>query len=278
MDLNADLGESWYKNQVGNDEELMPLLDSCNVACGFHGGDALTMQETIKLAFEHNVAIGAHPSFPDRKNFGRKRMELPLEELEAMLLYQIGALQSMVRAQGGTLHHVKPHGALYHFLNEDRAAAETFVHAVKQLGVGLIYGPPEGALASAARFLGVYADRSGGPGGPRSSSKGAKIGYWNEGFADRRYEVWRMDLSSPFPASQSPTLHLRSRQFEDATIDSPVDAANQVRKMVAEGKVTATDGLDYALKVSTICIHGDHPGAIERGRAIRAVLDELAAK
>ena len=258
MDLNADLGESWYGKRVGNDEALMPLLDSCNVACGFHGGDALTMHETVELAIRHGVNIGAHPSFPDRKNFGRRRMNISLPALSAQLIYQIGALQTMVRLRGTALHHVKPHGALYHYLNGEQAAAEMFVGVVKSLGIPLIYGPPEGCL--------------------RGAAAGAEIGFWSEGFADRRYEVWRMDFSSPFPASQSPTLHLRSRQYDDATLGEPVAAAEQVRKMVAEGKVTATDGQDYALAVSTICIHGDHPGAIARARAVRAVLDELAAR
>ncbi|MEL7161745.1 MAG: LamB/YcsF family protein, partial [Bacteroidota bacterium] len=96
MDLNADLGESWYAHRIGADAELMPLLDSCNVACGFHGGDAVTLRNTIDLALEHDVAIGAHPSFPDRKNFGRKTMEIPAPDLYALLLYQVAALKGMV--------------------------------------------------------------------------------------------------------------------------------------------------------------------------------------
>ncbi|MEM6771928.1 MAG: 5-oxoprolinase subunit PxpA [Bacteroidota bacterium] len=245
LNLNADLGESWYDRRVGNDTELMPLLDSCNIACGFHGGDALTMQRTIELALRHNVAIGAHPSFPDRKNFGRQRMELPLAQLKAMLLYQVSALQGMVRASGAELHHIKPHGALYHYLNEYPLGAEALVEVALALGVPRVYGPPEGALRGAVA------------GAMDDTKQGAGLVFWAEGFADRAYE---------------PDLKLRSRSLPGATIDDPKAAAEQVRLLAMEQVVVATDGKRYPLAVDTVCIHGDHAGALSRARAVRAVL------
>ncbi len=240
LNLNADLGESWYDQQVGNDSKLMPLLDSCNVACGFHGGDALTMRKTVELALEHGVAVGAHPSFPDRVNFGRKRMELPLDRLEALLLYQVGALQAITSAHDTNLHHIKPHGALYHYLNDTPAAAEALLRVARSLGVDLIYGPPQGAL--------------------RDAAAGAKVGFWSEGFADRTY---------------TPTLHLRARHLPYATIDDPAAAALQVRRLATEQYIIAEDGSKHPLVVDTVCIHGDHAGALARAQAVRKVLDEL---
>lgn len=241
LDLNADLGESWYDHHVGDDANLMPLLDSCNIACGFHGGDAYTLQKTVELAIKHQVAVGAHPSFPDRKNFGRKRMDLPLEKLQALLFYQIGALQAIAHAGGTNLHHIKPHGALYHYLNDTPVAAEALVTVAKALKIPRIYGPPQGAL--------------------RAAAAGTKLEFWGEGFADRTYE---------------PSLKLRQRSLPSSTISKPALAAEQVRLLATEQAVIAGDGSRHSLQVKTVCIHGDHPGALARAKAVRAVLDQLS--
>lgn len=239
MLLNADLGESWYDRRVGSDEALMPYLDLCNLACGFHGGDALTIYRTIELAHQHGVKIGAHPSFPDRKNFGRQPMILDTNRLYALLLYQVSALQGMVMSETGSqLSHVKPHGALYHFASEDPTAAEIVVRVTQQLGIPYLIGPPAGALRDAA-------DQE-------------KLNYLAEGFADRAYQ---------------PSLHLRPRTYDDACLAEIEKAVAQTR-LLSEGKVRAVDGKLYDLKVDTLCIHGDHAGAAERARAVRAVLDE----
>lgn len=238
MELNADLGESWYDRRIGNDAELMPYLDACNVACGFHGGDALTMRQTVALALDHGVKIGAHPSFPDRRHFGRRILHLPVDQLTALLLYQVGALSAMARAAGTTLHHLKLHGALYHYADEQPPVAAAVVEVMGMLDIGILYGPPSGALEAACRP--------------------ADVTFLAEGFVDRVYE---------------PTLHLRSRQKENASIADPAGAAEQARQLMQEGKVTASDGRQYCLRVRTLCIHGDHPGAVARARAVREVLD-----
>ncbi len=239
MTLNADLGESWYTTQVGDDAALMPYLDTCNLACGFHGGDALTLQRTIAQALHHGVTIGAHPSFPDRKNFGRAVMHLDPNRLYALILYQVGGLTALVRAEAGTpLHHLKPHGALYHFANETPGAAAAIVRVMTCLDIPILFGPPTGELRQAATRGG--------------------IAFWAEGFVDRVYE---------------PSLHLRSRQLPEASIDEPAAAAEQARRLLTENIVVASDGRAYPLLVDTLCIHGDHPGAVDRARAVRAVLE-----
>jgi UPF0271 protein len=239
MLLNADLGESWYDRRVGNDEALMPNLDLCNLACGFHGGDALTIYRTIELAHHHGVSIGAHPSFPDRKNFGRQRMTLDADSLYALLLYQVSALQGMAMSiTGNQLNHLKPHGALYHFANDNTEAAEVIVRVTQQLEIPYLIGPPAGALREAA-------DHN-------------KLDYLAEGFADRAYQ---------------PSLHLRPRTYDDACLEEIEQAVAQT-KLLTEGKVRAVDGNLYALKVDTLCLHGDHARAAERARAVQAVLNE----
>ncbi|WP_020567994.1 5-oxoprolinase subunit PxpA [Neolewinella persica] len=238
MNLNADLGESWYQQTVGNDAELMPLLDSCNIACGFHGGDAYTMLKTIELAQENGVLIGAHPGFADRKNFGRKRLELEDEVLYAQLIYQVSALKGMVESYGETLHHLKPHGALYHYANEYPAAAQSVAIVAAQLDIPIIYGPPNG-------YLRTFAEEEG-------------LEFWAEGFADRAYEA---------------NLSLRSRTLAGAVLDDPDQARTQVLRMLERREVVATDGNAYPLEVQTICIHGDHEGAVARAQAVRKVLD-----
>lgn len=241
MDLNADLGESWYDQKVGNDAALMPLINSCNLACGFHGGDASTMDRTIRLAQEHNVRIGAHPSFPDRKHFGRKMMDVPAEQLLHLLRYQVFALVGMARAQGATVHHLKPHGALYHYVSyRDIRAAEVIVQVCREAEIGVLYGPPGSFLSDAAREN--------------------DLEFWPEGFADRAYE---------------PDLKLANRNLPNATLDDPQVAAAQARMIARDGEVRCTDGVVRPLQVRTICLHGDHAGAVKRAVAIRKVIEEL---
>lgn len=241
MLLNADLGESWYDHKVGDDEALMPSLDLCNVACGFHGGDALTIYRTIELAQRHGVRVGAHPSFPDRRHFGRRMMELESDRLHALVLYQVSALQGMVRSvTGDRLSHLKLHGALYHYANDHPVAAAAIARVAHELGISHLIGPPAGALIDAANQRG--------------------LSYWAEGFVDRAYQD---------------SLHLRPRTYDDACLEE-ITAAVAQTELLLKGEVRAVDGQTYPLLVDTLCIHGDHAGAAERARAVRDVLDRRA--
>jgi len=168
IDLNCDLGESYGKMTSQYDEIIMPYLSSCNIACGFHSGDPMTIEHTIEMALQHDVAIGAHPSFPDLQGFGRRVMHIPQAELTAIIRYQISALKGMTEALGGTLHHVKPHGALYNFTAKNEAAAQAIIDATKSIDKKLIvYGLPDSFL--------------------EKKVKQADLFFAKEAFADRRY-------------------------------------------------------------------------------------------
>ena len=238
--LNADLGESWYDRCIGDDAGLMPYLDVCNVACGFHGGDSETMFQTIELAERHGVAVGAHPSFPDRKNFGRTTLSVD-DRLFTLLLYQVGALSAMMQAVTGRgLHHLKPHGALYHYADRNALAARAIVAVMDAIGISILIGPPGGELARTV-------DRT-------------QHTFWAEGFADRVYQ---------------PSLHLRPRQEKGACLDDVTKAVAQAAMLATQGTVTTSDGEVRKLRVDTICLHGDHAGAMERARGVREMLDAI---
>ena len=238
IDLNADVGESLGPWQMGADAALMPHLTSVNVACGFHAGDPLTIRRTVRLALDEGLSIGAHPGFPDLVGFGRRAMSMAPDELEAAVLYQVAALAGMVRAEGGRLTHVKAHGALYHHVAADAAAARAFATAVARLDPGLrIVGPPGSAVLAAAPGLGL-----------RSLV---------EGFADRVYEAGG---------------HLRPRDLPGALNDDPDSAAAQAVALARDGRVTAADGTAVIVPADTICIHGDTPGAPAIAAAVRRAL------
>src|SRR6185295_11292671 len=187
IDLNADVGESFGPWPMGQDEALIPLVTSVNIACGFHAGDPLVIERTIRLALASGAAIGAHPGYPDREGFGRRDLAMSPDELEASILYQVGALAGMVAAAGGTLRHVKAHGALYNRAVGDAAVAEPIARAVRRISPDLVVvGPPGSELLRAAETMGLR-------------SRG-------EGFADRAYE---------------PDGTLRSRRLPDAVHTDP---------------------------------------------------------
>ncbi|OAV44886.1 5-oxoprolinase subunit PxpA [Lewinella sp. 4G2] len=243
MILNADLGESWYQHSVGNDAVLMPFLDSCNVACGFHGGDALTMRKTIELALKDGVQIGAHPSYPDRKHFGRRKLAVDLPTLSALLDYQVAALAGMTLVMGGQLKHIKPHGALYHeaAFGEDDGVAQCIVATAVNFGGLDVYGPEGSHLEDAA--------------------KAAGLSFIAEGFVDRRYARFN---------------HLVPRSEPNAVLHSTEECVAQALDL-ARGQVQLPDGNNGRVNVQTLCLHGDHDGAAERAAAIRRALDTLAA-
>lgn len=238
VDLNCDLGESFGAYRMGSDEQILPFVTSANIACGFHAGDPGVMRKTMQLCLQYNVAIGAHPGLPDLAGFGRRNMAVSAEEVYDMVVYQMGALQAFVQAEGGTLHHVKPHGALYNMAATDTKLAEAIAEAVYKVNPeALLYGLAGSELINAANRL--------------------SLGAANEVFADRTYQ-------------QDGTL--TSRRLPDALISDPDKAASQVLRMVQEGKVQSQQGADVGIQADTICIHGDGPHALAFARHIRDTL------
>jgi UPF0271 protein len=239
IDLNSDLGESFGPWPMGRDTELMPLITSANVACGFHAGDPGTMRATVALARKHGVAIGAHPGFPDLVGFGRRDLKASPQEIEDFVLYQAGALAGVAAAQGARLQHVKAHGALYNMACRDGAMADALARAVAALDRSLLlFGLPGSELLRAGRAAGLRVAA--------------------EGFADRAYEADGSLASRSKPGS---VIH-----------DAAIVAARAVR-MACEREVVAVDGSVIRVEVDTICLHGDTPGAVELARAVRAALE-----
>ena len=231
IDLNADLGEG-----CDNDRELLQLVSSANIACGFHAGDADTMRQSVRWALEYNVQIGAHPSFPDRENFGRTRFTLPPETVYAQTLEQIGALQAIAQSEGGSVTHVKPHGMLYNQAAQEPALAEAIAHAVKAADPQLVLVGLAGSESiKAARKAGLMARE--------------------EVFADRGYQA----DGSLVPRSQPGAL-----------IESDEQAISQTLDMVQLGKVRAITGEWVDVKAETVCLHGDGAHALVFARQLRA--------
>lgn len=234
IDLNADLGEG-----AGSDEELLGLVSSANIACGWHAGDASTMRQCVRWAIDNGVAIGAHPSFPDRENFGRSTMNLPPEEIVAGVLYQVGALAAIVKAEGGTLSHVKAHGALYNQAVKEPALAEALCEAVRRFDPSLKFFGLAGSNMIAA------AERAG-------------LTPVEEVFADRGY----MPDGSLVPRSQPGALIVDEEQ-----------SLAQTLSLVRDHRVTAIDGSTVSVNAQTVCLHGDGAHALAFARRIRATLE-----
>lgn len=236
IDLNCDIGES-YGKPAPHDAAIMPYLSSCNIACGFHSGDPMTIERTIRLALQHNVAIGAHPAFPDLQGFGRRIMHIQKDELIAIVRYQIAALKGITEALGGTLHHVKPHGALYNLAMKDETTAQAIIEAVKSIDNQLIvYGLPNSELEKAAY---------------------KQLHYAREAFADRAYE-------------NDGTL--RARTLEGAVIHDEKQVLSQVSMLVKKGQVRTYDDQIINLKIDTLCLHSDTPDAVTLARKIHEML------
>jgi UPF0271 protein len=233
VDLNCDMGEGGLY-----DEELLGLVTSASIACGFHAGDPGVMHRTLKRALERGVSIGAHPGLRDPEGFGRRAVKVDPQEAFDLTLYQIGALQSFAALHGARLVHVKPHGALYTMAARDAALADALAGAVRSADPGLVFvGQAGSEMIAAARRLGLRAAE--------------------EAFADRGYQA-------------DGTLVPRGQP--GALIEAPADVARRAVRLAREGKVTAADGTEVTVRADTICIHGDTPGAPELVRALRAAL------
>jgi UPF0271 protein len=234
VDLNADLGEG-----AGHDAELFELITSANIATGFHAGDSDTMHAAVCGAKEHGVAVGAHPSFFDRENFGRKELKVSNEEVFDAVAYQLGIFQAIGSAVAVRPNHVKPHGALYNMAVRDEGLAKAIARAIKSVDPKLIlFAPDNSELARAGEAHGLQIAR--------------------EIFADRNYlnDGWLVPRTRP-----------------DALLHDPKQAAARVLRMLREGKVRSVEGSDVDVRGETICVHGDTPGAVEFARELRTQLE-----
>jgi UPF0271 protein len=239
IDLNADLGEG-----SGHDTELFELISSANIATGFHAGDSDTMHAAISAAKQQGVAIGAHPSFFDRENFGRKELTMPAEEVFEAVAYQLGIFQAIASALDVQPNHVKPHGALYNMAVRDAKLADAIARAVESIDPKLIlFAPDNSELARAGEAHGLRIAR--------------------EIFADRNYlnDGWLVPRTRP-----------------DALLHEPKEAAERVLRMLSEGKVRSIEGGDVHVRGETICVHGDTPGAVEFARELRTRLEHESVK
>lgn len=244
VDLNCDMGESFGAWTMGNDAALMDYVSSVNIACGFHAGDASVIRKTVETAIERDVAIGAHPSFPDLQGFGRRALAMSAAEVFDIVLYQIAAVKGICEALGGRLHHVKPHGALYNQAAKDRHLAEAIAKAVKAIDENLVfYGLSNSFLISEAEKIGL-----------KTAS---------EVFADRTYQT---DGS------------LTPRSQPNALIENTETSTAQVLQMISEKTVTATDGEKIAIRAETVCIHGDGAHGLKFAKTINAKLKANGVK
>jgi UPF0271 protein len=235
VDLNADLGEG-----CENDEALLQLVSSANIACGFHAGDAQTMLQSVRWAIQYGVAIGAHPSFPDRENFGRTAMQLPPETVYAQVVYQLGALAAIARAEGGKMVHVKPHGMLYNQAATDEVLSDAIARAVHEVDPSLVLvGLAGSELIRAGERLGLKTRQ--------------------EVFADRRYQS---------------DGNLVPRSQPDAMIETDALALEQTLGMILDQQVVSRDGVKVPVQADTVCLHGDGEHALAFARSLRAAFAE----
>jgi len=250
IDLNSDVGESFGNYKLGLDEEVIPLISSANIACGFHAGDPAVMKNTIAIAKKSGVAVGAHPGFPDLIGFGRRNMDASLEEIHDYVLYQVGALQAMATAQNIELQHVKPHGALYTMAVQNNDIWDAVARAIAALDPNLILFVLAGSNREDLEAIGTR--------------HGIRVAF--EFFGDRAYNT---DGS------------LVSRKEPGAVIHDHEAVAEKVLKMVQEGRVVCKDGSEIDMAADTICVHGDNPSALALVKNIRQSLEaagvEIAA-
>lgn len=232
--INCDMGEGFGLYRMGDDQGLMPYIDVANVACGFHASDPNVMRQTVRLAKEHGVRVGAHPSLPDLQGFGRREMKVAREELANLILYQVGALKAFLDAEGMALNHVKPHGSLYGMAARDEAVANAVCDAA------LVYGVPLFGMAGTLHET-VYQARG--------------LGFVSEFYADLDY------------AADGGLIITREHPAVD-----PAAAAARCLRAVQEGKVESVAGSDVPVRAECVCVHSDTPNAVDIAQAVRAAL------
>lgn len=242
--LNADMGESFGPWVMGLDHEVMPHVDLANVACGFHASDPDVMRRTVRLARERGVTVGAHPAYPDLVGFGRRSLACSAGEIENLVLYQLGALAGIARAEGLEVGYVKPHGALYNDMARDAGILAAVMRAIVAFDVRLP--------------LMVMATRD--PSGFRTLADEHDVTLWFEAFADRAYDG---------------EGRLVSRREAGAVHHDPAVIVDQARRIASGAPITASDGSELVLAADTLCVHGDNPESIAAVKAIREALDRL---
>lgn len=239
IDINCDMGEGFGAYAIGDDEAVIRSVTSANIACGFHAGDPLVMDRTVQLAARHGVAVGAHPGFPDLMGFGRRRMDTAPGEVTRYLLYQMGALWAMCRANGVALRHVKPHGALYNMAAADERLASEVVAALTAFDRELVLVTlPDSVLARMAEAEGLRVAR--------------------EVFPDRAY---------------TDDGRLAPRSLPGAVIHDPDMVRHRVVRLITEGRIISLTGKEIPLAADTLCVHGDTPGAAALAALIRQELE-----
>lgn len=242
IDLNCDMGESFGAYTLGMDEAIITAISSANIACGFHAGDPQVMSRTVRLARDHGVAVGAHPGFPDLLGFGRRNMECSGEEIEAYLVYQIGALQAFCTAHGTRLRHVKPHGALYNMAVGNAELVRAIARAIARVDAGLYMVTLAGGNCHTMAAI--------------AAEEGVSTLF--EAFPDRAY---------------TPGGTLVPRRMAGAVIHDPETAADRAVRMAVDGMVMAVDGTVVPLAVHTLCVHGDNPNGVALAATIRSRLE-----
>lgn len=236
IDINADVGEGFYK-----EAQLMPFLSSCNIACGGHAGDETTMTSVVKLAKQHHVRIGAHPSFPDKEKFGRLEMDISIDDLLKSLKTQVNGLLKILKAENETLHHIKPHGALYNLANSNKAYAAVVISLMKYYDNKIkLYAPYQSVVSKMAE------------------TEGITVVF--EAFADRNY---------------NDDLTLVSRTHPNALIEDPGQLCHHVLNMILNNRVMTINGIEKSIKADTLCIHGDQPQAV---RHLQVLTEQLSNK
>ncbi len=242
IDINSDMGESFGAYKLGRDAEVMEYISSANIACGWHAGDPMVMEQTVRMAKERGVGVGAHPGYPDLMGFGRRRLDLSISEIENYMLYQMGALYAFARTQGLPLQHVKAHGALGNLAFVDLEVSKAIARAALRFSKDMIFVALTGTvMVQAAKEVGVR--------------------YVEEVYADRVY---------------NPDGTLQSRKIAGSVIHDPEKAAKQALTIMKEGYVLAHDGTKIKVKPETLCVHGDTPTAISILQKIREELKKAS--
>lgn len=242
VDLNCDMGESFGAYTLGMDAEVIRQVTSANIACGFHAGDPLVMDRTVRMAVQWGAGVGAHPGFPDLMGFGRRNMDCTLEEIRNYVIYQVGAIRAFCKVHGVELQHVKPHGSLYNMAVENEDLARTIAEAVADVDPELLLVSLAGKNAPRMRKI--------------AAAAGLRVVF--EAFPDRAYTAQGT---------------LVSRRKPGAVIEEPELVAQRALMMVAERRIIAEDGTFLPLEVDTLCLHGDNPAAVKLARRIRHTLE-----